>query len=258
MGLGSTVRRHQRVNQVLKYADPPPLFLGRYPLSYGVQCICAFHFCVCVFLISMASSVMPVSVGTFVISANMQVVVASYHVLGVLVIAGALVGLAQAHEYPLRHYFYYLCGTCAGIVALLLFMLSEGSQCHLVSKNLQTERIGMSFECGWVSATWFFVVFAGLSMAVYATWMVWHWKEYLWTRAQSAHLRGYEDPAITQHRAFGALDDPDAHSKFLDERYGEEVPSPFLHRMLEEDQEFNEAVQEYRDSLDPSSAMRPR
>lgn len=101
----------------------PPLFLGAYPLPWGVQIVCAIHFAICASVLACASSVLSFKVGVVEVMPSFQVAAAAWHLAGVFFIVGALVGVQQKQDVPLRMYFYYLVGTVLFISGIFVWLV---------------------------------------------------------------------------------------------------------------------------------------
>lgn len=187
----------------LEYGEPPPLFLNAFPLSFGVQVICAVNFVCCIFVIALTSSVMPFYIGGYPVSPDVQVAIAAWHLLGIMLIVGALHGLMNYHEVGLRGYFYYLSLTAIFIALFLCDICLNARMCEVVSHSKESERIGASFSCGWVSGVWSLATLALLGLVSYSAYMVYHWKEFLILREEAMPLLKHEDPQIRNHRENG-------------------------------------------------------
>eukprot|EP00928_Gymnodinium_smaydae_P047862 TRINITY_DN31976_c0_g1_i1.p1 TRINITY_DN31976_c0_g1~~TRINITY_DN31976_c0_g1_i1.p1 ORF type:complete len:227 (-),score=36.73 TRINITY_DN31976_c0_g1_i1:109-789(-) len=183
----------------LRYGQPPPLFLGGYPLTLGVQIVCLAHFLFCLFVISTASSVVDFSVGTLHLSPTVQICVSTWCVIGIAVIVGALIGCRSRQEFPLRAYFYYNVFSLVGLgVALLTAFSKGGPACSSSSDEVQ--RLGRSLRCHMLSQAALLVVLAVLAVLGFATYEVWHLKEYLAQIEEAEQILQYEDPAVKQLR----------------------------------------------------------
>mmetsp|Transcript_17905 Transcript_17905/g.26577 ORF Transcript_17905/g.26577 Transcript_17905/m.26577 type:complete len:203 (+) Transcript_17905:78-686(+) len=131
-----------------------PLFLGIYSLEVGVQAICISHGLACVILLSLASSVVGVTVMGEFVSPEFQVCLAAWCLLGIGLTAASLVACARKQAYPLQVYFYYLLLTCIALVVLGVHLYQEGADCDMVSRTKTSQRLGISWSCGLVSVTW--------------------------------------------------------------------------------------------------------
>lgn len=184
----------------LKYRDFPPLFLGRYPLTLGVQVICACHFLLCLCFISTASSVVAVRFWDLEVSPEVQVLAAAWHLLGVFFIAAAVVATQWRQALPLRAYFWYLVAAAASWLVWTVQLFQEGAICAFVTKDRQSQRVGISVSCGLVSACWELWAVTVLLCALYACYSVWHLAEFIAERADSEHLFEEEEPFAKQAR----------------------------------------------------------
>lgn len=200
----------------MEYGPQPPLFLGGYPLTVGVQAICVLHAIVCLAFVACASSVVTITLGTYQVSTGLQIAASTYHLIGISVIAGALAGTISRSEFPLRVYFYYmLIGTlCWG--AGLIRVLQRSGDCSFVRESTQSQRIGINFSCGMVTAAWIFCTLVVFMCQVYCCFAVWHLKEHLAGRDESQHLLEHEDPATKKLRQGGHLGMEKGRSPFSD------------------------------------------
>jgi len=176
----------------LEYGEPPPLFFGVYPLTLGVQIISVCHFFVCLFCIGFASSVVTFYIANFEVSPTLQVFLSAWHMLGLTLIVGALIGTSWRQEFPLRLYAYYLVVSSLGWLVLVLRVAQQGDRCSLVTETRETQRSGLSFSCGMVSAMWFCGLLCILVLCSYCCYSVWQLKDFMWQRESSQHLLGHE------------------------------------------------------------------
>jgi hypothetical protein len=157
----------------MKHWEPTPLFFGHYPLTTGVQAICAFHFLCCVFYVATSSSVTDEWIDNYEIHPGLQILISSWSLIGVMAIMGALVGCSRRQSLPLQVYALYLLVTDGLWAYLAIDLLSIGSDCTLVTQNLETQRLGLSLSCGLVSACWFFCFLAVWIVCLFFAYMVW-------------------------------------------------------------------------------------
>jgi len=185
----------------LEYGEHPPLFFGVYPLTVGVQIICAFHFLACIAVIAGASSVVTLRVFSNEVSPLLQVLLSAWHILGISVIVGAVISCSTRNEFPMRVYFYYLLITDLVWAAFTVSIAIQGSSCALVSENRSTQRIGLSFSCEMVSAIWFFGLLTVSVIVAYCCWSVYHLKEHLASKDAAQNLLHHEDEEVKSIRA---------------------------------------------------------
>mmetsp|Transcript_65488 Transcript_65488/g.122198 ORF Transcript_65488/g.122198 Transcript_65488/m.122198 type:complete len:284 (-) Transcript_65488:52-903(-) len=152
--------------------EPRHLFLGVYPLTFGVQIICFFHLLWAAICISCASSVLPFTALGLEVYPMFQVLVATWSLMGIAIIIGALIATVTHHRTAIAVYKYYLMITCVMLLLLLIFMVYEDSQCAMIDRGLQTERIGVAFPCAMVTALCFFTVLGALGLTAYGTFIV--------------------------------------------------------------------------------------
>lgn len=182
-------------DQALKLAEPAPLFLGYFPLTAGVQVICFFHFVFCVSCVALVSSVTSIWIEGYEVNPVLQIAIGSWCLLGVLAIAGALVGCSQRQTLPLQVYCFYLMATDVGWAYVAVSLLVTGSNCSLVQQDLETQRLGVSLSCGVVSACWFFCFLAVWSLCLFAAYTVWQLQAHL-VDEEAKHLLAKEDPVF--------------------------------------------------------------
>jgi len=166
-----------------------PLFLGIYSLEVGVQAICISHGLACVILLSLASSVVGVTVMGEFVSPEFQVCLAAWCLLGIGLTAASLVACARKQAYPLQVYFYYLLLTCIALVVLGVHLYQEGADCDMVSRTKTSQRLGISWSCGLVSVTWLLCLGSIFTFLGYGMWMLWCYKEELLRRERCALLK---------------------------------------------------------------------
>lgn len=172
----------------------PPLFLGSYPLSAGVQAICGCHFLACLFVVATASSVVTLEVWDLKLSPRFQIVLSAWHIIGISVAASAFVATLWQQALPLRVYFYYLvAATCSWLAVVVLFF-QEGATCALVTVDHESQRVGLSMTCGLVSTCWELWSITVLVGAAYACYSVWHLAEFFAERELAHDLFEFGDP----------------------------------------------------------------
>jgi len=198
---------------------PMHLFLGLYPLTFGVRCICFIHFLLCVALVGCCSSVMPLSLGGMIISTLWQEVFGAWSLIGCTLIMGAVVCTFTRHEFGLRMYFFYGLSTDVCLAVALVGITTLGSECAWTSDSTETQRIGMSFPCAMASATAFFVVLSLLSVALYASYVVWHLWECI--RAEYASDRVFQrEEAHEMGKALAQKKILEPRTKYVTKPYG--------------------------------------
>eukprot|EP00747_Dinoflagellata_sp_TGD_P211543 gnl/TRDRNA2_/TRDRNA2_84778_c0_seq4.p1 gnl/TRDRNA2_/TRDRNA2_84778_c0~~gnl/TRDRNA2_/TRDRNA2_84778_c0_seq4.p1 ORF type:complete len:237 (-),score=28.16 gnl/TRDRNA2_/TRDRNA2_84778_c0_seq4:119-829(-) len=171
--------------------DPAPLFLQAYPITLGVQVSAGIHFLISVFIVSTCSSVAPVRVSDFVVGPVIQTLLGGWHLLGCMFIAGALVATVKRDEFPLRVYLVYLCLNTIWLLALLVYIIQQGSVCSMAGHSKSTQRTGRGFDCMMVSGAWFFGAFACTAISASMTYWVWQLQHYLWEKENVGSLLRY-------------------------------------------------------------------
>jgi len=179
---------------LLDYHHPTPLFLGMYPITLGAQLICVAHAAICIFCVATASSVVTFKLGLFAVPPELQVAVSAWHLIGVAVIAGAFVGVSENQVMPVAAYFYYLLATTLAWGCTAFKLLQSGAECKFVQENLQSQRVGLSFECAMVSAAWVSSLFLFFTIAGYANYSIYQLKEHLAQQEEAGYLLDKEDP----------------------------------------------------------------
>merc|ERR1711971_82900 len=143
--------------------------------------------------------------------------------IGIVAIVAALVGVKTYNHLPLLGYFWWL--TASVVLLMIFFVMTSvvyGYHCELsMGSDMQMQRIGSSYYCGWTSAMWFFGILCVVTIAAYCAHMVWHWMNFLHHYEESHHVLEHEDPAIRKHRS-------NSGKPWLNRRtwapYGEVVP----------------------------------
>jgi len=187
----------------LQYGEHPPLLMGMYPLTIGVRVICVVHAIICILVVSLASSVVTADIAGYAISPDLQVGVASWHLLGVSLNAAALYATFDSERrqaLPLRAYFWYLVAATLTWCAAMVRVFQQGSSCSFVKESHFSQRVGLSFSCGLVSAAWELCAVAVLVAAIYACWTVYHLQEDIVSREGSQHLLDHEPLHVKQLR----------------------------------------------------------
>mmetsp|Transcript_6524 Transcript_6524/g.14253 ORF Transcript_6524/g.14253 Transcript_6524/m.14253 type:complete len:277 (-) Transcript_6524:165-995(-) len=169
-------------------AEPRHLFLGVYPLTYGVQIIGAAHLLVAVVCISCASSVLPFHAFGLEVFPLFQVLVAAWMLIGIAIIIGALIATVTHHRTAIAVYMYYLLFTSLLLLGILIFMVYEDSQCAMIEPGGETERIGVAFPCAMLTALCFFAVLGAFGLSSYATFIVSELNEMKNERAEAEHI----------------------------------------------------------------------
>mmetsp|Transcript_11938 Transcript_11938/g.31569 ORF Transcript_11938/g.31569 Transcript_11938/m.31569 type:complete len:231 (-) Transcript_11938:90-782(-) len=185
-----------------KFGEPAPLFLGSLPLELGVQVICTIHTLFCIFFVAGASSVVTADFGFFEVGPELQVALSAWHLLGVMLIAGTLVGTAWRQDWPLQAYFYYLvcCFAAACFVVVKIFQVA--GDCSIVSAaGHQSQRVGVDFSCGMVASLYELTGLAGLMCVGYAAFIVWQLKEHILESEHAQHLLAHESSLAKRLRA---------------------------------------------------------
>eukprot|EP00747_Dinoflagellata_sp_TGD_P211540 gnl/TRDRNA2_/TRDRNA2_84778_c0_seq1.p1 gnl/TRDRNA2_/TRDRNA2_84778_c0~~gnl/TRDRNA2_/TRDRNA2_84778_c0_seq1.p1 ORF type:complete len:235 (-),score=21.28 gnl/TRDRNA2_/TRDRNA2_84778_c0_seq1:81-785(-) len=171
--------------------DPAPLFLQAYPITLGVQVSAGIHFLISVFIVSTCSSVAPVRVSDFVVGPVIQTLLGGWHLLGCMFIAGALVATVKRDEFPLRVYLVYLCLNTIWLLALLVYIIQQGSVCSMAGHSKSTQRTGRGFDCMMVSGAWFFGAFACTALSASMSYWVWQLWNYLWEKEHYGSILRY-------------------------------------------------------------------
>lgn len=163
-----------RAEHMHEYSET--LFLGRYSLESGVFVICVVHAVICLVVLSISSSVVSLKLSHVQVTPQEQTWVAAWHLLGVGLLAGSMIGISERQELPVRCYFYYLLASALAVVGLCIFVLTMNGDCP-VSKSHMAERVGVSLNCGLKSmGVLFALIFWSMGMA-YALSLVWELKE---------------------------------------------------------------------------------
>jgi len=193
----------------MRYNEHPPLFLGLYPLTVGVQLVCVVHALVCILVVSLASSVVAVDFLDFHVSPDMQVSVAAWHLLGVALVASALVGTLWRQALPLRAYFAYLLAATLSWLALMAWVYQNDTACSVIQESKYTQRVGLSFSCGVITAAWQFGSWFVFVAAAYSCWLVWSLQDDIDQREATQHLLEHEPAHIKKLRqGFDATPSP--------------------------------------------------
>merc|ERR1719440_2315526 len=124
---------------------------------------------------------------------------AGWCVIGLAAIVGCLIGVQTFNPAPLWAYVSWLALTAAGFLVLMMWMFFRGATCDVTRNDLQAQRIGAGFSCGWVSALWFFSCFCFSTIAAYCAYMVWHWMVFLYHYQESQPLLQFEDRSVKAH-----------------------------------------------------------
>jgi len=192
-----------------------PLFLGVYPLTHAVQCICIVHAVLCVFVISTTSSVVSIDLGPLIVSPALQVACSAWCVLGISIIAGAVSACRAEQELPLKVYFYYWLVSTAAFFMLWWHVIGSAAyDCKVVMSERQSQRLARSqaFTCLLSESMWLFAMLVCLALAGVAANTIWQLRELLRHRDQLADSLDYNnDPLVRRIRK--------SHS---DRRYGAE------------------------------------
>jgi len=160
-----------------EYDEHPPLFLGMYPLTIGVQVVCLVHALICILVVSLSSSVVSVEIAGIVVSPHVQACIAAWHLLGVAFATAALVGTSLRQSQALQAYLCYLLGATLAWCAVMSQVFQATAGCDLLTANHESQRTGMSFSCGIQAAMLDTCAVTVLVGALYACWMVWHLKD---------------------------------------------------------------------------------
>lgn len=172
---------------------PPPLFLGQWPLTFGVQAVAALHIVFCFFVIATASSAVSFSLGRFVFPPIYQVCVSAWSLLGVFLIVGTNTGLTHMQEFPIRMYFNYSAATTVMWAVFFVVMVEQAADCTMVESDRYTQRNGSEMTCGLLSAVWFFVLLAFFVCSLFGTYTVWQMADWLHKR-ENSEFDTLEDP----------------------------------------------------------------
>mmetsp|Transcript_143260 Transcript_143260/g.249867 ORF Transcript_143260/g.249867 Transcript_143260/m.249867 type:complete len:229 (-) Transcript_143260:96-782(-) len=202
----------------MEYGEVPPLFLNAFPLSHGVVFIMLVHLVICVSFVATVSSIVPVSIYNYVVSPDLQVLIGAWHLLGITLIIGGLIGVKTFYEFPVRMYFYFIVVSNLAVFVLMLCMVSGASGtsiCDMISWEMQSQRVGVSFRCGWLVATWVTIILCFLAVTSYCGYMVYHWAEFLNHRDHSLHLLAHESEDMKAHRAAEGVD-RQARQKYME------------------------------------------
>lgn len=178
----------------LKYGDSPPMFLGTYPLTVGVQVICVCHAILCIFFIAVASSVVTVRFWDIQFRPELQVAIAAWHLLGIAIVSAAFVATHWRQSLALRVYFYYLVLATAIWCVWLVQLFHEGAVCAFVTRDKQSQRVGLSISCGLVAACWELWAVTVFTCSMYACYSVWHLGEFIAERNEQKYLFEEEEP----------------------------------------------------------------
>lgn len=190
--------RHMAVE--LEYGEPPPRFLGHFPLTVGVQAICVCHGLACIVCIATMSSVVAVNVWGYEVLPGFQVVVAAWHLLGVSVITAALFATIWRQALPLQLYLYYLLADAIVCCVITVKIFQAGLTCSFVTESKFTQRVGVYFSCHLVSAVWELFALNVLAVMAYMCYSVWHLGEYIVARERVQHLFEHEDLHVKSAR----------------------------------------------------------
>eukprot|EP00427_Karlodinium_veneficum_P023673 CAMPEP_0169115288 /NCGR_PEP_ID=MMETSP1015-20121227/29255_1 /TAXON_ID=342587 /ORGANISM="Karlodinium micrum, Strain CCMP2283" /LENGTH=149 /DNA_ID=CAMNT_0009177715 /DNA_START=116 /DNA_END=561 /DNA_ORIENTATION=- len=139
---------HRKID--LEYGEPPPLFLNVFPLSVGVVAVCVMNYILDIIIIACTTSALPVRIGSIQVLPEVQMVLAGWCVIGIVVIVGCLIGVQTFNPAPLWPYVSWLAISAVAFLVLMVGMLLHGAPCDASSaSDLQAQRIGAGFSCGW-------------------------------------------------------------------------------------------------------------
>eukprot|EP00930_Biecheleria_cincta_P042394 TRINITY_DN2916_c0_g1_i2.p1 TRINITY_DN2916_c0_g1~~TRINITY_DN2916_c0_g1_i2.p1 ORF type:complete len:259 (-),score=40.37 TRINITY_DN2916_c0_g1_i2:92-868(-) len=162
----------QRSERAMWKVRPAQTSFGCLTLLVGVEAICFVAIVVQTILISVCSSLEPLSLMGLKVSPTIQVLCAAWAMVGIPMSVCAGVGALYRIEYLVKIFFWYLILSFPFGVAVPAWLLASGKVCDSIVEQ-EIQRMGSAFVCGFTETfvfMWSMVAALVHSYFVYVVW----------------------------------------------------------------------------------------
>lgn len=145
---------------------------GCFTLTLGVEVTCFITLLAQILIISLCSSSEPLALMSLKVSPTVQVLCASWALVGIPMVICAGVGVLYHVDHLLRAFFWYLLFSLPLGIAVPTWLLASGKVCSSVVED-EVQRLGPAFVCGFTeSFVFMWMMVAGL-VQCYLVYVVW-------------------------------------------------------------------------------------